>query len=121
METKKKGFPAAFWVCACTEIFERLVSSGVEFIEIGFLDERREFDIDRTIMPDTASANKIFAGIDKGNAKSQAMYNLFMKQVNAILEAQDQAVCAGKPRLLSVPLPRHCSLHSPPRGRADSS
>jgi len=28
--------------------------------------------------------------IDKGNAKSQAMYNLFMKQVNAILEAQDQ-------------------------------
>ena len=24
METKKKGFPAAFWVCACTEIFERL-------------------------------------------------------------------------------------------------
>ena len=24
METKKKGFPAAFWVCACSEIFERL-------------------------------------------------------------------------------------------------
>ena len=24
METKKKGFPTAFWVCACTEIFERL-------------------------------------------------------------------------------------------------
>ena len=24
MDTKKKGFPAAFWVCACTEIFERL-------------------------------------------------------------------------------------------------
>ena len=28
--------------------------------------------------------------IDKGNAKSQAMYNLFMKQVNAILETQEQ-------------------------------
>ena len=55
------------------EIFERLVSSGVEFIEIGFLDERREFDINRTIMPDTASANKIFAGIDKGNATVLAM------------------------------------------------
>ena len=24
METKKKGFPVAFWVCACSEIFERL-------------------------------------------------------------------------------------------------
>ena len=50
------------------EIFERLVSAGVEYIEIGFLDERREFDINRTIMPDTESANKIFKGIDKGNS-----------------------------------------------------
>ena len=50
------------------EIFERLVSSGVEYIEIGFLDQRREFDINRTIMPDTQSANTIFAGVDKGSA-----------------------------------------------------
>lgn len=50
------------------EIFERLVSSGVEYIEIGFLDQRREFDINRTIMPDTQSANKIFDGVDKGKA-----------------------------------------------------
>lgn len=50
------------------EIFERLVSAGVEYIEIGFLDERREFDINRTIMPDTESANKIFKGVDKGNS-----------------------------------------------------
>lgn len=50
------------------EIFERLVSSKVEFIEIGFLDERRKFDINRTIMPDTESANKIFAGVDKGDS-----------------------------------------------------
>ena len=50
------------------EIFERLVSSKVEFIEIGFLDARRKFDINRTIMPETESANKIFAGIDKGDS-----------------------------------------------------
>lgn len=50
------------------EIFERLVSSGVEYIEIGFLDQRRKFDINRTIMPNTECANKIFAGIDKGSA-----------------------------------------------------
>lgn len=55
------------------EIFERLVSSGVEYIEIGFLDERREFDINRTIMPDTKCANQIFAGIDKGNSNVLAM------------------------------------------------
>lgn len=55
------------------EIFERLVSSGVEYIEIGFLDERRKFDINRTIMPDTKCANQIFAGIDKGNSTVLAM------------------------------------------------
>ena len=55
------------------EIFERLVSSGVEYIEIGFLDERREFDINRTIMPDTKCANQIFAGIDKENSTVLAM------------------------------------------------
>ncbi len=55
------------------EIFERLVSSGVEFIEIGFLDERRLFDINRTIMPDTQSVNKIFSGVNKGKAIIVAM------------------------------------------------
>ena len=35
------------------EIFERLVSSGVDYIEVGFLDDRRPFDINHTIMPDT--------------------------------------------------------------------
>ena len=38
-----------------TEIFQRQVSSGVEMIQIGFLDDRRKFDINRTIMPDTQS------------------------------------------------------------------
>ena len=34
-------------------IFERLIDSKVDIIEIGFLDERRPFDRDRSIMPDT--------------------------------------------------------------------
>lgn len=54
-------------------IFERLVSSGVDYIEIGFLDERRQFDMNRTIMPDTNSANKIFKNADKGNSTVLAM------------------------------------------------
>lgn len=49
-------------------IFERLVDSGVDIIEIGFLDERRPFDTDRSIMPDTASADKIFGSLDKKSA-----------------------------------------------------
>ena len=49
-------------------VFERLVDAGVDIIEIGFLDDRRPFDIDRSIMPDTASADKIFGALDKKQA-----------------------------------------------------
>lgn len=50
-------------------IFERLVNSNVDIIEVGFLDDRRPFDIDRSIMPDTESVGKIYGGLDKGNAQ----------------------------------------------------
>lgn len=49
-------------------IFERLVSSGVDTIETCFLDERREMDINRTIYPDTETAGWVFGKLDKGNA-----------------------------------------------------
>lgn len=48
-------------------IFERLISSGVDILEIGFLDARRPFDKNHTIMPDTASADRLFSHLDKGN------------------------------------------------------
>ncbi len=49
-------------------IFERLVSAKVDIIETGFLDDRREFDENRTIFPDTASAEKIYGKLDKGDS-----------------------------------------------------
>ncbi|MBP0954351.1 MAG: aldolase catalytic domain-containing protein [Oscillospiraceae bacterium] len=49
-------------------IFERLVDSGVDIIEVGFLDERRPFDKDRSIMPDSRSAGRIWGGLDKKGA-----------------------------------------------------
>lgn len=49
-------------------IFERLVDANVDFIEIGFLDERRPFDIDRSIMPDTDCVEKIYGNLDRKQA-----------------------------------------------------
>lgn len=46
-------------------IFERVVNAGVDIIEVGFLDQRREFDPDRTIIPDTESAAKIFGRLNR--------------------------------------------------------
>ena len=41
-------------------IYERLVDSGVDMVELGFIDDRRPFDINRSIFPDTASIRKIW-------------------------------------------------------------
>lgn len=46
-------------------IFERLVDAKADIIEIGFLDERRPYDMDRSIMPTANSVNKIFGSLDK--------------------------------------------------------
>lgn len=54
-------------------IFERQVSSKVEFIEVGFLDDRRSFDPDRTIQPDTHCYDEIFGKIGHGSAQVVAM------------------------------------------------
>lgn len=54
-------------------IFERVVSSGVDYIEIGFLDNRRSFDLNRTIMPDTNSVEKIFGKLNRKNSNVLGM------------------------------------------------
>ena len=54
-------------------VFERVTASGIDFIELGFLDERRPFDPNRSIMPDTKCMNGIFGGLPKGNAKLMGM------------------------------------------------
>lgn len=49
-------------------VFERLVDAKMDMIEVGFLDERRPFDMDRSIMPDTDSVEKIYGNLDKKQA-----------------------------------------------------
>ena len=43
-----------------TGTYKRLDAAGVDFIEVGFLDDRRPFDINRTIQPNTDSFNEVF-------------------------------------------------------------
>lgn len=49
-------------------IFERVVDAGIDIIEIGFLDERRVFDMNRSIMPDTDCVEKIYGKLDRKQA-----------------------------------------------------
>ena len=49
-------------------VFERLVSADIDIVEVGFIDERREYDSDRTIYPDTAAINRSLGALDKGTS-----------------------------------------------------
>ncbi len=50
-------------------LFERAVSAGIDYIEVGFIDEREAFNPDRTMVPDTAGFDRIFEGLDHGSSK----------------------------------------------------
>lgn len=49
-------------------IFERLVSAELDIIEIGFLDERRTYDFNRSILPDTASVKKTYGDLSRSQS-----------------------------------------------------
>lgn len=54
-------------------VFERVVSAGIDFIELGFLDQNRAFDANRTIMPDTDSMGRIYGKLDRKNTRLVGM------------------------------------------------
>lgn len=73
-------------------IFERLVASGVEFIEIGFLDQRRPFDPNRSIIPDVKSVNKIYGNLDKGNAQLVGMIDYGTLDIDKIIPCSESCL-----------------------------
>ncbi len=46
-------------------IFERLTDAGVDIVEVGFIDERRPYDHNRSIFPDTDSIRRIWGCVKK--------------------------------------------------------
>ena len=58
---------------ALISIVERLVNSGIDWIELGFLNEKRPFDINRSIMPNTQCMKTIYGKVDKKSSKFVGM------------------------------------------------
>ena len=54
-------------------VFEKLTDAGIEFIEIGFLDDRRPFDVNRSIQPNTKCYDEIYQGCSKKQSTVFAM------------------------------------------------
>ena len=77
---------------ALINIYERSLSSGVDTIEVGFIDDRRGFDKNRSIMPDTASVRKIWGNIDKGKTQVVAMIDYGTCDISRLEPRKDSYV-----------------------------
>mgnify|MGYP002861149986 CR=1 FL=1 len=73
-------------------LFERSVSAGIDYIEVGFLDSREEFDRDRSITPDTAGMNEIFNGLDHGKSKIFGMIDFGTCPLERICDASESVL-----------------------------
>ena len=70
-----------------TGTYRRLDEAGTEYIEVGFIDGRRNFDADSSIVPNTDSFNHLFEGIKKKHAVPVAMIDFGTCPIENIREA----------------------------------
>ena len=70
-------------------IFERLVSAGLDIVEIGFLDDRRTYDWSRSILPDTASVAKTYGTLDRKNSMIVGMIDYGTCSIEHVQPAED--------------------------------
>ncbi len=72
-----------------SNIFERIVSANIDIIEVGFMDERQAYSIDRTIQPDSKSYTKNLSHLDKKNTMVVGMIDFGTCPISAIDDAKN--------------------------------
>lgn len=70
-------------------IYERLISARVDIIEVGFIDARRPYDVNRSIFPDTASIGKTFERVGRGSSIIVGMIDYGTCPIENIEEQRD--------------------------------
>lgn len=75
-------------------MYKRLDESGVDYIEVGFLDERRPYDEDRSIQPSTECYDRVYEGIQIKGAMPVAMIDYGTCNISNIADAKDSFIKA---------------------------
>jgi len=70
----------------------RLDNAGVDIIEVGFIDERRAYDENRSIFPDTKSIMPLFRNIGKPKAVVIGMVNYGTCAIDKISDRSDRCI-----------------------------
>lgn len=73
-------------------IISRLDKAGIDIIEIGFLDERRKYDENRAILPDTDSFTPVFKNLDIKGAMILAMIDYGTCGIEKLTEQKDSVL-----------------------------
>ena len=70
-------------------IYERLISARIDIVEVGFIDARRPYDVNRSIFPDTASVGKTFERLGRGSSIIVGMIDYGTCPIENIEEQKD--------------------------------
>lgn len=70
-------------------IYDRLTEAGVDIIEVGFLDEREPFDMERSIQPNTNAMNICYHGTVPKKAMVLAMIDIGTCSIENIQPKED--------------------------------
>ena len=81
-----------FGMGSIVSIIGRLVKADIDIIEVGFIDNRRPYDFNRSIFPDTDSIKPIFKNLDTGSAIILGMIDFGTCPVEAITEQKDSVL-----------------------------
>lgn len=73
-------------------IVSRLNKAGIDIVEIGFLDERRKYDENRSILPDTNSIKPIFKNLAIKDALILAMIDFGTCGIESLSDRKDSVV-----------------------------
>lgn len=70
-------------------LYERLISSEVDYVEIGFMDDRRDFDVNRSITPGTDGMNKLYGHLNRGNSQIVGMIDYGTCDISLVQPQKD--------------------------------
>jgi len=81
-----------FGMGSIVSIIGRLVKAGIDIIEVGFIDNRRQHDFNRSIFPDTDSIKPIFKNLDTDKAMILGMIDFGTCPIEALTEQKDSVL-----------------------------
>lgn len=81
-----------FGAGSIVNIIGRLVKAGIDIIEVGFIDNRRQHDINRSIFPNSDSIKPIFKNLDADKSLILGMIDFGTCNIEELTEQKDSVL-----------------------------